>query len=59
MFVFLMLYSILIFVVKGFGDLDLLWFVFFSLFIFAYYVKQNSCNERYYICQTLDKRYCI
>ena len=54
MFVFLMLYSTLMFVVKGLGDLGLLWFyiniyIFWS-FVFAYYIKQKSCNERYYVC---------
>ena len=54
MFVFLMLSSTLMFVVKGLGDLGLLWFyiniyIFWS-FVFAYYIKQKSCNERYYVC---------
>lgn len=49
-----MLYSTLMFVVKGIGDLGLLWlyiniYIFLS-FVFAYYIKQKSCNERYYVC---------
>lgn len=50
MFVFLMLYSILVFIVERFGDLVCFGLYFVVVVCFAYYVKQKSCNERYYIC---------
>lgn len=54
-----MLYSTLMFVVKGLGDLGLLWFyiniyIFWS-FVFAYYIKQKSCNERYCLLDSRQK----